>query len=79
VEVHLSPELQTKLALIAAARGSEAELLVREAIKRFVDYNDWFLREVDKGLTSANKDAMLSHGKVGKRLEVQLANKLPPQ
>jgi len=43
MEVHLNPDVQDKLSRIAAARGSDAEMLAREAIERFVDYDEWFI------------------------------------
>jgi predicted transcriptional regulator len=77
MEVRLDPDLQSKLSRIAAARGSEAEVLVREAIERFVDYDEWFIREVEKGLALADCGALLTHEEVGARLERLLADKQP--
>jgi predicted transcriptional regulator len=73
MEIHLNPDVQDKLSRIAAARGSDAELLAREAIERFVDYDEWFIREVEKGLTSAGRGELLGHAEVGARLEKRLA------
>jgi predicted transcriptional regulator len=75
MEVHLNPDVQDKLTRIAAARGSDAEMLAREAIERFVDYDEWFIREVEKGLASADRGELLSHAEVGARLEKRLAEK----
>jgi predicted transcriptional regulator len=75
MEVHLNPEVQDKLSRIAAARGGDAEMLAREAIERFVDYDEWFIREVEKGLASAGRGELLSHAEVGARLEKRLAEK----
>jgi predicted transcriptional regulator len=77
MEVHLDADVQDKLTRIAAARGSDAEMLAREAIERFVDYDEWFIREVEKGLASADGGELLSHAEVGARLEKRLAEKLP--
>jgi len=55
MEVNLSPDLQAKLNRLAADRGSDAGTLVQEAIERFVDYDEWFLREVEKGLVPPNE------------------------
>ena len=49
-EVNLSPDLEGKLARAASRRGVSADVLIREAIERAVDYDDWFIREVEKGL-----------------------------
>ena len=49
MEVNLHPDLQARLALLAAQQGRDTEALAREAIERLVDYEEWFIREVDKG------------------------------
>lgn len=75
MEVHLNPDVQAKLGKIAADRGSDAEMLAREAIERFVDYDEWFIREVEKGIASADRGELLSHEEVGARLQKRLAEK----
>ena len=75
MEVHLNTDLQAKLSRIAAARGSDAESLACEAIERFVDYDEWFVHEVAKGITSADQGELLSHQEVGARLEKCIAEK----
>ena len=44
MEVHLNPDMQAKLARLAAEQGRDTEALVQEAIARFVDYDEWFIR-----------------------------------
>ena len=61
MEVHLTPDLQAKLARVAAERGRDAETLAKEAIERFVDYGDWFLCEVEKGLAQIERGEVLTH------------------
>ena len=73
MEVTLSPDLQAKLARIARDRGTDAEAVAREAIERLVDYDDWFAREVEKGLTQIERGETLSHEDVGARLRQRLA------
>ncbi len=75
MEVHLNLEIQTKLSRIAAARGSDPEMLAREVIERFVDYDDWFIREVEKGLAAADRGEFLTHEEVATRIEKRLAEK----
>jgi len=50
-------------------------MLAREAIERFVDYDEWFIREVEKGVAQIDRGQLLSHEEVGKRLEKLLAGK----
>ena len=75
MEVRLDPKLQSKLERIAAARGSDPEMLAREAIERLVAYDDWFMREVEDGLASADRGNLLTHEEVGERLERMIAQK----
>ena len=73
MEVKLSPDLEGKVARAADRRGVSADVLVREAIERAVDYDDWFIREVDTGLAQIDAGQVLTHDAVGTRLEQKLA------
>ena len=75
MEVTLSAELQTKLARIAQDRGTNPQDLAREAIERLVDYDDWFVREVEKGLAQIESGQTLTHEEVGARLSKHLDGK----
>jgi predicted transcriptional regulator len=77
MEVHLNPDLQARLAHLAAQQGRDTETLAREAIERLVDYDEWFIREVDKGLEQVAQGKVLTHAEVGSRLEKRLAEKQP--
>ena len=66
MEVKINPDLEAKLARLAAERGSNSQELVREAIERLVDYNEWFIHEVEKGLTAADSGELIDHEDVGK-------------
>lgn len=68
----MPPDLETKLARAADRRGMAAEALVLEAIERAVEYDDWFLREVEKGLAQIERGDVLTHEEVGARLERRL-------
>jgi predicted transcriptional regulator len=75
MEVHLTPDLQAKLSRLAAEQGRNREALVQEAIARFVDYDEWFIGEVEKGLASADRGELLTHEEAGARLEKIIAEK----
>src|SRR5215469_10765981 len=68
MEVHLSPDVQAKLNRLAHEQGRDTETLAQEAIARFVD-DEWFIREVEKGLASADRCELLTHEQVGTRVE----------
>lgn len=72
MEVNLSAELKAKLARIAERRGISPEDAAREAIERLVDYDDWFVREVAKGLAQIEAGQTLTHDEVGERLSRHL-------
>jgi predicted transcriptional regulator len=40
-----------------------------------VDYDEWFIREVENGLASADQGPLLTHEEVGERLEKLIAEK----
>jgi predicted transcriptional regulator len=77
MEVTLSAELQAKLARVAQERGTDPQDLAREAIERLVDYDVWFVREVEKGLAQVAAGQTLTHDEVGARLNKHLAHKPP--
>jgi len=77
MEVSLDPAVQEKLRHLAAERGSDAQALAREAIERFVDYDDWFIYEVEKGLAQIDHGEVLTHAQVGANLEKLLSAKQP--
>jgi predicted transcriptional regulator len=79
MEVPLNPDMQAKLSRLAAEQGRNAEALIQEAIARLVDYDEWFLREVEKGLASADHGDLLTHEEVGARIEKLIAEKQTPR
>jgi predicted transcriptional regulator len=77
MDVSLDPAVQAKLLRLAAERGRDAEVLAREAIERFVDYDEWFIKEVERGLEQIDRREVLTHEQVGEHLEKLLTAKQP--
>ena len=75
MEVNLSPELQAKLERVAEQQGRNTESIVREAVERLLGYDEWFVREVEKGLAQIERGEVLDHKDVGIRLEKLLKQK----
>ena len=75
MELKLTSELQAKLDEVAAQQGRDAQSLVQEAVQRLVDYDQWFVREVEKGLAQIERGDVLEHEEVGARLEKLLNEK----
>jgi len=66
MEVDLTPDLEAKLARLAAEQGRDTGALVREAVERLVNYDEWFVREVEKGLAAADRGELIDHEEIGK-------------
>ena len=56
---------------MAAQRGRAAETLVEEAVQRLVDYEEWFLGEVDKGLAAADRGEFIDLGDIRKMTDTR--------
>jgi predicted transcriptional regulator len=69
MEVDLTPDLEAKLASLAAEQGRDTKALVREAVERFVSYDEWFIREVEKGLAAADRGEFIEHEEIGKLID----------
>ncbi len=69
MEVRLTPDLEAKLSRLATERGQDTQTLVQEAIERLVDYDEWFLREVEKGLAAADRGELIDHEDIGKMID----------
>ena len=78
MEVRLNPDIEARLARIATEQGRNAEVLAQEAIEHFVDHDEWFIREVEKGLAEIDRGEVLTHEEVGARLEKLIAEKQSP-
>jgi predicted transcriptional regulator len=69
MEAPLNSDLQARLSRLAAQQGRASEGLVVEAVERMVNYDEWFLREVDKGLAAADRGELVDHSAVRKMID----------
>jgi predicted transcriptional regulator len=69
MQVNLPPELQAKLDRIAAQQGRDPESLVSEAVERLVGYDEWFIRQVEKGLAQVERGEVLEHEQLVAKVE----------
>lgn len=69
MEISFSPDLEAKLARLAAEQGRASETLVVEAVERLVNYDEWFLREATKGLEAADRNEFVEHSEVRKMID----------
>jgi predicted transcriptional regulator len=69
MEIPLSPDLQAKLSRLAIQQGRRTEDLATEAIERMVNYDEWFLVEVQKGIGAAERGEVTDHDEVRKLID----------
>jgi predicted transcriptional regulator len=69
MEVRLNPDLQAKLAELASQQGRDIEELVVDAVERMVNYDQWFMREVEKGKSAADRGELVDHDDVQKLID----------
>jgi len=69
MQVYFPQELQERIDRAAAEQGRDSESLVREAVERSLDYDQWFLREVENGLAAAERGEFVDHEEVKKLVE----------
>ena len=72
MQLNLSPEMEARLARIAANQGRDAESVVLDAVERLLSYDEWIHTKVKHGIASADRGETLSHEEVGRRLEERI-------
>ena len=69
MDVNLSPELQAKLAHIAAENNSGAEEYVRQLVEHYIDHDAWFRQKVKTGLGQLDQQEFVTHKEIGARID----------
>lgn len=69
MEVDFTPDLQARLARLASEQGRDTKALVREAVERLVNHDEWFILEVEKGLAAADRGELIEHEEIGKLID----------
>ena len=75
MEVHLTPEKEALLEQLATRTGKNTVDLVQEAVDRLLDYDAWFIQEVEKGLAQAARGELIEHEDVVARIEKRIETK----
>jgi len=69
MEVHVTGELEAKLANSAAQQGCSPDQLVEDALTRYFEEQDRFVAAVKRGEEALDRGAYLTHEQVGQRLQ----------
>jgi predicted transcriptional regulator len=75
MEISFPPELETKLKQIASQSGKGANQLVQELVANYLEHDDWFRREVKKGVASLDSGKAISHEEVRHQMDRILGSK----
>ncbi len=71
MDVHFKPNVEARLSRVAGEQGVATETLVEEAVERFLEYEDWFVREVDKGVAAAKRGEFVEHADIRKMIDTR--------
>ena len=65
----MKPDLEAKLSRLASEQGRDRESLVVEAVERMVNYDEWFIHEVEKGLAAADRGEFVEDEEIRKLID----------
>jgi predicted transcriptional regulator len=74
VEISFAPELEAKLNRIASRTGKGPDEVVRELVASYLDHDEWFRHQVEKGLASLDRGKSTSHDDVRRQMEQILSS-----
>jgi predicted transcriptional regulator len=77
MELHVPPELEAKLNRLAEGTGRSAEQLALDLLATFVEHDEWFRREVEKGRASARAGRLLDRDDLVARIESAIPRDAP--
>jgi predicted transcriptional regulator len=68
MEVHFSPDIETRLRQVALANGRDAEQLVKDTVARMLESQARFVAGVQKGIAAADRGELIDHDDVVERI-----------
>ena len=69
MEVHLTPEIEAKLAHVAAQQGRKPTEVVEEVLSQYFEEEARFAEAVERGEQALERGEYLTHEQVGQRLQ----------
>lgn len=63
------PDLEAKLARLAAETGRPVDQLARDLLANSVDHDHWFRNEVEKGRVAVREGRLIDQDEVASRLD----------
>jgi predicted transcriptional regulator len=71
--VRLDDETLDRVSQLAEAMDRPRAWLMAQAIKQYVDREEWFVRQVEKGLEDAEQGRLIDHSEVKARWKAKRA------
>lgn len=68
MDVQFPPELQARLAQLAAKQGVDPNEVVQDVVTRYFEEEDRFVEAVKRGEAALERGEFLTHEQVGERL-----------
>ena len=72
MDVQLSPEQQERLEKLAADRGADTSTVLSQMVAHALEYEEWFIREVEKGRASLRRGEFVDHDELKARIAKRL-------
>ena len=69
MEVHFSPDVETRLQQVASANGKDAEQLVKDTVARMLENQARFIEGVQRGIEQADRGEFVEHKDVLNRID----------
>jgi addiction module HigA family antidote len=69
MEVHFSPDVETRLQEVASANGKDAEQLVKDTVARMLENQARFIAGVQRGIEQADRGELVEHKEVLDRID----------
>jgi predicted transcriptional regulator len=74
MEISFGPELEAQLHRIASQAGKGVSQVVQELVANYLDHDEWFRQEVEKGLASLDHGKSASHEEIRRQVERNLGS-----
>ena len=69
MEVHFSPDVETRLQQVASANGKDAEQLVKDTVARMLEDQARCIDGVQRGIEQADRGELIEHKDVLNRVD----------
>lgn len=69
MNLQVPPELEARLARLAAETGRTVDQVAIDLLASSMDHDEWFRAEVEKGRIAAREDRLLEHDDVAARMD----------